>query len=46
MEMAVSIVTMLIGHRLFEVYTRPAAFLRVLKKVAPHLTELPTVPVQ
>lgn len=44
MEMAVSIVSMLIGHRLYEVYTRPAAFLASLKKVAPKLTELPTVP--
>ncbi|MDQ2642452.1 MAG: hypothetical protein M3020_01460 [Myxococcota bacterium] len=44
MEMAVSIVSMLIGQRVFEVYTRPAAFLRLLQKVAPKLTELPTVP--
>jgi hypothetical protein len=44
MEMAVSIVSMLIGHRLYEVYTRPAAFLASIKKFAPMLTELPTVP--
>jgi hypothetical protein len=44
MEMAVSIVSMLIGQTVFEVYTRPAAFLASIKKVAPMLTELPTVP--
>lgn len=46
MEMAVSIVSMLIGQRVIEVYTRPATFLTLLKKVAPKLTELPKVPEQ
>lgn len=44
MEMAVSILRMLIGQEVFEVHTRPSAFLASLRKVSPKLSELPTVP--
>lgn len=46
MEMAMSILTMLIGDRLFDVYTQPAPFLALLRGAAPKLTELPAVPEQ
>jgi hypothetical protein len=44
MEMAVSIVSMLVGVGVFEVYTRPAPFLGLLRRVDPKLKELPRVP--
>jgi hypothetical protein len=44
MEMAMSILSMLVGHGRFEVYTRPSPFLTLIKKVAPKVTELPSVP--
>ena len=44
MEMALSIITMLVGGGLFNIHTRPQAFLDLIKKVAPKLTALPSVP--
>jgi hypothetical protein len=43
LEMAVSVLTMLIGGSI-EVHVRPQPFLELLRRVAPQLTELPTVP--
>jgi hypothetical protein len=44
MEMALSVITMLVGGGLFKIHTRPQAFLDLVKKVAPKLTALPRVP--
>jgi len=44
LEMALSIITMLVGGGVFKVYSRPQSFLDQVKKVAPKLTELPQVP--
>ncbi len=44
MEMALSVITMLVGGGLFKIHTRPQAFLDLVKKVAPKLTALPSVP--
>jgi hypothetical protein len=43
-EMALSIITMLVGSGLFKVHTNPQTFLALVKKVAPKLTALPRVP--
>ena len=43
-EMALSVITMLVGSGLFEIHTRPQPFLDLVKKVAPKLTELPRLP--
>ncbi len=43
-DMALSIITMLVGSGLFKVYTNPQAFLALLKKVAPTLAEIPRAP--
>jgi hypothetical protein len=43
-EMALSIITMLVGSGLFKIYSNHEAFLGLVKKVAPKLTELPRVP--
>ena len=45
-EMAVSIITMLVGSGVFEMHTKPEVFLKLLKKAAPQLTALPVVPEQ
>jgi hypothetical protein len=42
-EMAMSVVTMLVGSGVFEIHTRPQPFWDLLKKVAPKLTELPGI---
>lgn len=46
LEMAMSLVTMVVGGDVLETHTRPQAFLAMVKKVAPSLTELPSVPEQ
>jgi hypothetical protein len=43
-EMAMSLITMLVGGSVLETHTRPQAFLAMVKKVAPTLTKLPSVP--
>ena len=45
-EMALAMITMMVGGGLFKVHTKPQAFLDLLKKVAPKLTELPRLPEQ
>jgi hypothetical protein len=45
-EMAMSLITMLVGGGVFEIHTRPQAFLDLVKKVSPTLVELPGVPAQ
>jgi hypothetical protein len=44
MEMAMSIVAMLVGGGLVKIYSKPDVFLGLLRKVAPKMTELPSVP--
>jgi hypothetical protein len=44
MEMAMSIVAMLVGGGMVKVYSKPDVFLSLVRKVAPKLTELPCVP--
>ena len=44
LEMAMSIIAMVLGGGLVKVHTNPQAFLALLKQVAPELTELPKVP--
>jgi hypothetical protein len=44
LEMAMSLITMLVGSGVFEIHTRPQAFLALVKVVAPNLDELPRVP--
>lgn len=44
LEMAMSLITMLVGGDMLETHTRPQAFLALVKKVAPTLTKLPSVP--
>ena len=44
LEMALSIITMLVGSGLFKVHTNPQTFLALVKKVAPKLNELPRIP--
>lgn len=44
LEMAMSLITMLVGGDVLETHTRPQAFLALVKKVAPTLTKLPSVP--
>ena len=44
MEMALSVITMLVGGGLFKIHTRPQAFLDLVQKVVPKLTVLPSVP--
>ena len=46
LEMAMSLVTMFVGGDVLETHTRPQAFLAMVKKVAPALTKLPSVPEQ
>jgi hypothetical protein len=46
LEMAMSLITMLVGGDVLEIHTRPDAFLAMVKKVAPTLTKLPSVPEQ
>ena len=44
MEMAMSIVAMLVGGGMIKVYSKADVFLSLVRKVAPKLTELPSVP--
>lgn len=44
LEMAMSLITMLVGSGVFEIHTRPQAFLAMVKAVAPNLAKLPSVP--
>lgn len=44
LEMAMSIISMVVGARLFEIHTRHAPFLALLRKEAPNLATLPSVP--
>jgi hypothetical protein len=44
METALSIITMLVGGGLFKIHTRPQVFLDLVRKVAPKLSALPSVP--
>jgi hypothetical protein len=46
MEMAISIVAMLVGGGMIKVYSKADVFLALLRKVAPKLTDLPGVPKQ
>jgi hypothetical protein len=46
LEMAMSLITMLVGRDVFEIHTRPQAFLAMVKAVAPNLSKLPSVPEQ
>jgi len=43
-ELALSVIAMLVGGGLIKVHTRPQHFLELVRKVAPKLTELPAVP--
>lgn len=43
-EMALSIITMLVGGGLFKLHTAPQTFLDLVRKVTPKLSELPKVP--
>jgi len=43
-EMALSIIMMLVGGGLFKVHTNSQTFLALVKKTAPKLTELPRAP--
>jgi hypothetical protein len=43
-EMAVSLITMLVGGNVFETHATPQAFLARLNKIAPTLSTLPSVP--
>jgi hypothetical protein len=44
LEMALSIITMLVGSGLFNVHTNATTFLALVKNAAPKLTELPRAP--
>ncbi len=44
--MAMSLIAMLVGSGVFEIHSRPQAFLAMIKKVAPTLGKLPSVPEQ
>jgi hypothetical protein len=44
LEMAMSLITMLIGSGVLKIHTRPQAFLAMVKEVAPNLANLPSVP--
>jgi hypothetical protein len=44
LEMALSIITMLVGSGLFKVHTNPQTFLALVRQVAPKLRELPRAP--
>jgi|GEM_PF-955436 len=44
LEMAVSIIAMLVGGGLIKIHSSPQKFLALLKQVAPTMTELPNVP--
>ena len=44
LEMALSIVAMLVGGGLFKIHTRPQSFLDLVKKASSKLRELPRVP--
>jgi hypothetical protein len=46
LEMAMSLITMLVGSGVFEIHTRPQAFLAMVQSVAPNLSQLPGVPEQ
>jgi len=46
LEMAMSLITMLVGTGVLEIHASPRAFLALLNKVAPKLTSLPSVPEQ
>lgn len=43
MEMAISILGMLVGGGMFATYSRPQAFLDVVRAVAPRITALPPI---
>lgn len=43
MEMAISIVAMLVGGGIIKVYSRPQVFLELLRQTAPKITKLPTL---
>ena len=44
LEMAMSLITMLVGSGVIEIHTKPQAFLAMVKAVAPNLSELPGIP--
>jgi hypothetical protein len=44
LEMAMSLVTLVVGGDVLETHTRPQAFLAMVKKESPTLTKLPSVP--
>lgn len=44
LEMALSVITMLVGSGLFKMHTNPETFLALVKKTAPKLNALPRVP--
>jgi hypothetical protein len=46
LELALAVITMLVGGGLFRVHTNPQTFLTLVKKLAPKLSELPRVPDQ
>jgi hypothetical protein len=43
-EMAMSVVAMLVGGGMVKIYSNPDVFLALVRKVAPKMTELPRVP--
>ena len=45
-EMAVSIITMLVGGGVLKVHSRPQTFLDLIKKAYPKFSELPRIPPQ
>jgi len=46
LEMALSIITMLVGGGVLKVHSRPQTFLDLIKKTYPKLSELPRIPAQ
>ncbi|HYQ05143.1 MAG TPA: hypothetical protein VER96_40985 [Polyangiaceae bacterium] len=46
LELALAVITMLVGGGLFRVHTNAGSFLALVKKAAPKLSELPRVPDQ
>ena len=44
LEMAMSVIAMLVGGGLMKIHSRPQAFLDLVRKASPKITELPRVP--
>ena len=44
LEMALTVIAMLVGGGLLKIHSRPQSFLDLVKKASPKLTELPQVP--